>query len=410
MTQSTRRLLLAGTGALALALVASPVSAQKKYDEGATDTEIKIGNTNPYSGNLSAYGTIGKAIDAYFKMVNEQGGINGRKINFITYDDGYAPPKTVEMVRKLVEEDKVLFVFQTLGTPPNTAIQKYLNGRRCRNCSPPPAPPMGSLRGEPVDDGLPARLRHGVDHLRQAHPGQRHRPKIGVSCRTTTTATTSTASSRAWHYRLDRALATYEVTDPTRQPDDSAQELMPKMPQHHTPKFAAQAIKRRQIARSRPLHQQRVGLRGSAEACRLRNAPGIITAPRHGPHRPQFRTRDSWREGLHASTIRPATSDSSNAYAVVPASGVVLKQCGDDLTRANVMKQAANVKASSCPGSEGIKANTSPTDFYPIQSVRLARFKGEKWDLFGEIISNEGDPVSTMEAAAGSPVAEQRRK
>src|SRR5438552_13199969 len=113
MTQTTRRLLLAGTGALALALAASPVSAQKKYDEGATDTEIKIGNTNPYSGNLSAYGTIGKAIDAYFKMVNEQGGINGRKINFITYDDGYAPPKTVEMVRKLVEEDKVLFVFQT---------------------------------------------------------------------------------------------------------------------------------------------------------------------------------------------------------------------------------------------------------------------------------------------------------
>src|SRR5215468_2921239 len=130
MTQTTRRLLLIGTGALALALVAAPASAQKKYDEGATDTEIKIGNTNPYSGNLSAYGTIGKAIDAYFKMVNEQGGINGRKINFISYDDGYAPPKTVEMVRKLVEEDKVLFTFQTLGTPPNTAIQKYLNGKK----------------------------------------------------------------------------------------------------------------------------------------------------------------------------------------------------------------------------------------------------------------------------------------
>ncbi|HEX2338174.1 MAG TPA: ABC transporter substrate-binding protein, partial [Hyphomicrobiaceae bacterium] len=130
MDHTTRRLLLAGTGALALALATSPVSAQKKYDEGATDTEIKIGNTNPYSGNASAYGTIGKAIDAYFKMVNEQGGINGRKLNFVSYDDGYAPPKTVEMVRKLVEEDKVLFVFQTLGTPPNTAIQKYLNGKK----------------------------------------------------------------------------------------------------------------------------------------------------------------------------------------------------------------------------------------------------------------------------------------
>ena len=130
MTYTRCNLLLAGAATIALALEAAPASAQKKYDEGVTDTEIKIGNTNPYSGNLSAYGTIGKAIDAYFKMVNEQGGINGRKINFISYDDGYAPPKTVEMVRKLVEEDKVLFVFQTLGTPPNTAIQKYLNQKQ----------------------------------------------------------------------------------------------------------------------------------------------------------------------------------------------------------------------------------------------------------------------------------------
>ena len=121
---------MAGAGALALALTAGPASAQKKYDEGASDTEIKIGNTNPYSGNASSYGTIGKTIEAYFKMVNDKGGINGRKVNFITYDDGYAPPKTVEMVRKLVEEDKVLFVFQTLGTPPNTAIHKYMNGKK----------------------------------------------------------------------------------------------------------------------------------------------------------------------------------------------------------------------------------------------------------------------------------------
>ena len=124
------KLMLAGAAALALALAASPASAQKKYDEGASDTEIRIGNTNPYSGPASAYGQIGKAIEAYFKMVNDKGGINGRKVNFITYDDGYAPPKTVEMVRKLVEEDKVLFVFQTLGTPSNTAIHKYLNGKK----------------------------------------------------------------------------------------------------------------------------------------------------------------------------------------------------------------------------------------------------------------------------------------
>src|SRR5215475_1519577 len=130
MTQLNRRLLLAGSGALALALAAAPASAQKKYDDGASDTEIKIGHTNPYSGNASAYGAIGRTIEAYFKMINDQGGINGRKITFISYDDGYSPPKTVEMVRKLVEEDKVLLVFQTLGTPSNSAIHKYMNQKR----------------------------------------------------------------------------------------------------------------------------------------------------------------------------------------------------------------------------------------------------------------------------------------
>src|SRR2546422_8358219 len=108
---------------------AFPALAQKKYDAGASDTEIKIGNTNPYSGPASAYGAIGKTIAAYFRMVNDRGGINKRKVNFITYDDGYSPPKTVEMVRKLVEQDEVLFLFQTLGTPSNTAIQKYLNAK-----------------------------------------------------------------------------------------------------------------------------------------------------------------------------------------------------------------------------------------------------------------------------------------
>src|SRR5690348_17573689 len=125
-----RRTLLAGSGAIAFALALSPASAQKKYDEGATDTEIKIGHTNPYSGNASAYGVIGKTIEAYFKKVNDEGGINGRKINFITYDDGYSPPKTVEQVRKLVENDEVLLVFQPLGTPSNTAIHKYMNSKK----------------------------------------------------------------------------------------------------------------------------------------------------------------------------------------------------------------------------------------------------------------------------------------
>ena len=124
-----KRRLLAFAGLLSLAL-AVPALAQKKYDAGASDKEIKIGNTNPYSGPASAYGAIGKSIAAYFRMVNDRGGINGRRVNFLTYDDGYSPPKTVEMVRKLVEQDEVLLLFQSLGTPSNTAIQKYMNGKK----------------------------------------------------------------------------------------------------------------------------------------------------------------------------------------------------------------------------------------------------------------------------------------
>src|SRR5437016_564218 len=116
--------------ALVVAVTGGSALAQKKYDTGATDTEIKIGHTNPYSGPASAYGVIGKTIDGYFKKINAEGGINGRKLNLVTYDDGYSPPKAVEQVRKLVESDEVLLVFQPLGTPSNTAIQKYLNSKK----------------------------------------------------------------------------------------------------------------------------------------------------------------------------------------------------------------------------------------------------------------------------------------
>ena len=137
---------LATGTALALALSVSTASAQKKYDTGATDTEIKIGQTNPFSGPASAYATIGKTQAAYIKMINDQGGVNGRKINLIQYDDAYSPPKAVEQVRKLVESDEVLLTFQLLGTPSNAAVQKYLNPRRCRSCSPPPAPRSSPTR------------------------------------------------------------------------------------------------------------------------------------------------------------------------------------------------------------------------------------------------------------------------
>ena len=167
--QMNKRMLLASIAGLAIA-AASPALAQKKYDSGASDTEIKIGNTNPYSGPASAYGLIGKTIDAYFKKVNAEGGINGRKVNFITYDDGYSPPKAVEQVRKLVESDEVLLVFQPLGTPSNTAIQKYMNSKKVPQLFVATgATKWGDPKGNPVDDGLAADLSGRRPDLRQVH-------------------------------------------------------------------------------------------------------------------------------------------------------------------------------------------------------------------------------------------------
>ena len=172
--KTNRRGFVGGLSAAAMFSGTRVAFAQKKYDDGATDKEIKIGHTNPYSGPASSYGIIGKAEEAYWKSVNDRGGINGRRINFITLDDGYTPSKTVECIRQLVEQDKVLCTFNTLGTPTNTAIHKYMNQkkvphavRRHRRIE------VGQAQGVPVDHGLSARLPHRGGDLRQAYPGQR---------------------------------------------------------------------------------------------------------------------------------------------------------------------------------------------------------------------------------------------
>ena len=261
MTQTTRRLLLTGAGMLALALAAAPASAQKKYDEGATDTEIKIGNTNPYSGNASAYGTIGKTIDAYFKMVNEQGGINGRKVNFISYDDGYAPPKTVEMVRKLVEEDKVLFVFQTLGTPPNTAIHKYMNAKKVPHLF---VATGASKWGNPKE--FPWTMGFQPDYVTEAVIYAKHilanvkDPKIGVLMQNDDYGKDYFNGFKQGlgkdADKLIVQLSTYEVTDPTVdsqmiQLKNSGANVFFNIT---TPKFAAQAIKKAAEIGWKPAH------------------------------------------------------------------------------------------------------------------------------------------------------------
>ena len=405
MNHTTRSLLLAGTGALALALATAPVSAQKKYDEGATDSEIKIGNTNPYSGNASAYGTIGKAIDAYFKMVNEQGGINGRKINFISYDDGYAPPKTVEMVRKLVEEDKVLFVFQTLGTPPNTAIQKYLNGKKVPQLFVATgASKWGHYKDNPWTMGFqPDYVTESIIYAKHILANVKD-PKIGVLMQNDDYGKDYfNGFKQGLGKDADKIvqLSTYEVTDPTIdsqmiQLKNSGANVFFNIT---TPKFAAQAIKKAAEIGWKPAHyinNVSASIGTVMKPAGFENAQDIITAYYiKDPTDPQFQNdKDmvAWKAFMQKYYPVGNLLDSSNAYGYAVSSllHIVLKQCGDDLTRANIMKQAASIKDVQLPMLlDGIKVNTSASDYYPIQSICLARFKGEKWDLFGEILSNE---------------------
>jgi branched-chain amino acid transport system substrate-binding protein len=406
MTLLGRRTLLAGSSAFAFALALSPASAQKKYDEGATDTEIKIGNTNPYSGNASAYGTIGKALDAYFKKVNDEGGINGRKINFISYDDGYAPPKTVEMVRKLVEEDQVLFVFQTLGTPPNTAIQKYLNGKKVPQLFVATgASKWGHYKDNPWTMGFqPDYVTESIIYAKHILANVKD-PKIGVLMQNDDYGKDYYNGFRqglgADADKLIVSHVTYEVTDPTVdsqmiQLKNSGANVFFNIT---TPKFAAQAIKKAAEIGWKPVHYLNNVSTSVATVMKpagFENDQGILTALYlKDPTDPQYANDKDfleWKAYMQKYYANGNLLDGSNgyAYAVANLLHIVLKQCGDDLTRANIMKQAANLKDIQLPMViNGIKVNTSPTDFYPIQSVRLARFKGETWELFGDIMSNE---------------------
>jgi len=405
MTRTTRRTLLTGAAALAVA-AASPAFAQKKYDEGATDTEIKIGNTNPYSGNASAYGLIGKTIEAYFKMVNDNGGINGRKINFITYDDGYAPPKTVEMVRKLVEEDKVLFVFQTLGTPPNTAIHKYMNQKKVPQLF---VATGASKWGNPKE--FPWTMGWQPDYATEAAIYAKHiletvkDPKIGILMQNDDYGKDYLNGFKAGlgkdNEKLIVQLATYEVTDPTVdsqmiQLKNSGANVFFNIT---TPKFAAQAIKKAAEIGWKPVHYLNnvsISVGAVLKPAGLEASQGIITA-QYGkdPTDPQW-AKDAdmvaWNQFMDKYLPQGDKKSSFHTYGYSVSATLVevLKKCGDNLTRENVMKQAASLKNLEIPLLlPGIKLNTSATDFYPIQSVQLARFEGETWKLFGKVISHD---------------------
>jgi branched-chain amino acid transport system substrate-binding protein len=395
----------------AATLLARPAIAQKKYPPGVTDTEIKIGQTMPYSGNASAYGVNGRAHAAYFRMINEQGGINGRKINFISLDDGYSPPKTVELARQLVERDQVLFLFAPLGTQCNTAIEKYMNQKKVPQLF---VATGASKWGDPQH--FPWTMGWQPDYHTEGSIYAKHiletvkDPKIAILRQNDDMGNDYVGGFREQVAGFKGALgqggeklivadATYEVTDPTvdsqiLQLKNSGANVFYNVT---TPKFAAQAIKKAAEIGWKPAHYL-VNVSASIGAVikpsGLENAQGIITAqymkditdPRWSDA-PDFKEWKAWMEKYNAAA-NIVESANATGYAAVFTVVHVLKQCGDDLSRENIMRQAASMKDLEVPMLlPGIKLNTSATDFYPIQSVQLARIEGDHWTLFGDLIS-----------------------
>jgi branched-chain amino acid transport system substrate-binding protein len=395
-------------GAAVLALLAATSSgafAQKKYDAGASDTEIRIGNIMPYSGPASAYGVIGKTEESYFKKINAEGGINGRKITFISYDDAYSPPKAVEQARKLVESDGVLLIFNSLGTPSNVAIRKYMNDNR--------VPQLFVASGatkwnDPKDfpwtmgwqPSYQSEARSYARYLIKEKPDAR----IGVLYQNDDFGKDYLRGLKDGLGAKSSMIVAeqgYETLDPTI--DSQIVKLKASGADVFisitTPKFAAQAIKRAAEFNWRPLQiiasvSSSVG--SVMKPAGFENTQGILSAAydKDGAD-PQWNNDPGMKNFLaFLAKYYPEGDKSDGAlifgYGVAQTMVKVLQMCGDDLTRANVMKQAASLK-NFAPDTllPGIKINTSATDFAPIQQLQLMRFKGQKWELFGDIISGE---------------------
>ncbi len=403
--KSNRRMFIGGVSAAAVLSSVRVASAQKKYSDGASDTEIKLGHTNPYSGPASSYGAIGKTLEAYWKSVNDAGGVNGRKVTFITYDDGYSPPKTVEMVRKLVEEDKVLACFNTLGTPCNTAIHKYMNQKKVPQLF---VATGASKWGNPKE--FPWTMGFQPDYHTEGAIYAKHvlanvkDAKIGVMMQ-------NDDYGKDYWNGFKEGLGkdagkvvkhvTYEVTDPTVdsqiiQLKDSGANVFFNI---STPKAAAQAIRKAADIGWKPaqyLNNVSASVGSVMKPAGFDNSQGIVTAQylkdptdKQWADAADFKAWVSWMDKWMPSANK---SDANHVFGFAVASLMheTLKKCGDNLTRENVMKQAASHQKFKLPlALPGITVSTSATDFYPIQSVQLARFKGESWELFGDVMSNE---------------------
>jgi len=392
--------------ALFLALGSGAALAQKKNDTGSSDTEIKIGNIAPYSGPASSYATIAKTYAAYFKMINEQGGINGRKINFISYDDGYSPPKTVEQTRKLVESDEVFAIYAVIGTPGNSAIAKYLNskgvphtfvGSGATKWADPKNQPW-SIGWQP---NYQSEARIYAKYIQKNYPGK----TVGILYQNDDFGkdylTGFHDAFGADKSKIIVAEVPYEVTSPTV--DSQVVQIKGANPDIFvniaTPKFAAQAIKKIGEMKWTPvqfLTNVSVSIASVMKPAGLENSQDIISAAYlKDPTAPQWKNdpgMNEWRAFMAKYYPEGDVTDAATVFGYGAAVGLVnvLKQCGDDMTRANLMKQLANMDMEIGIYLPGIKIKTSPTDFAPMEQLQLQKFKGETWELFGPLMDGSG--------------------
>jgi branched-chain amino acid transport system substrate-binding protein len=400
------RTLALSAAAIAGVLVVSPAVAQKQYGPGVTDTKITLGQTMPYSGPLSAYGTIGRAETAYFDMINAQGGVNGRKIKLISLDDGYSPPKTVEQTRRLVEEDHVLADFNPLGTPTNTAIQKYLNEQKVPQLFvatgatkwgdpkhfpwtmgwQPTYQTEGHIYAQYLLEHMPnAKVAilfqnddYGKDYIKGFSDGLGDKAETMIVKKASYEATDASVESQVIELQSSGADVFFNVS---------------------SPKFAAQAIRKAHDIGWNPL-QLLNSVSNSVAAvltpAGLEASKGVITAQFiKDPTDPVWQNDPGYKDWLAWMDKWYPSGDKKevfNVYAYSTAQTVVqvLKQCGDDLTRENMMKQAANLHHLALPMLlPGITVDTSPTDWYPVKQEQLARFDGTTWVRFGEVMASQ---------------------
>jgi branched-chain amino acid transport system substrate-binding protein len=405
MTACIRWSKVFAVSALAVALGSVGAAAQKQYDVGVTDSEIKIGNVMPYSGPASAYAAIGKTEAAYFRMINDQGGINGRKINFISYDDGFSPPKTVEQVRKLVESDEVYVLFNVVGTAGNAAIQKYLNLKKVPQL-------FISSGAAKFDDpeqfpwsmawwpGYRSEARIYAKYIQQHYPDK----TIGILYQNDDSGRDYLAGfHEAFGAEASKRIVLelpYEVTTPTvgSQVVQIRAANVDIFINLSTPKFAAQAIKTIAELDWRPIQflgNAAASTSSTTNAAGVEASKGIISAVYlKDPADPQWKDDEAIKEFRAFMSKYYPDGDQENGttvfgYGAAKAFTQVLRQCGDTLTRDNIMKQMTSLDMKIDVYLPGIRIRTSPTDYSPIDQLQMVRFNGQRFEPFGSVIDGK---------------------